>query len=364
MKKIATLLCLALLAVPAFGQLVINEVLYDPSNNALDGDANGDGVYSQEDDTFIEIYNSSSTNFDISGYEIWDDTTSGNLKLIFPPNTLIPPNGVIVIFGGGPLVGNFGGAVTLTNDTSSNGLNFNNSGEVIVIRDDQGQTVLTFDSDALSNNPNESYTRNPDITGAFEQHGDNTAVLFSPGTKIDGTPFDTAFVVSEITVSGMNGDSTITSAGGALQMMANIYPSYAADTTVTWSVPAGNGVATINSSGLLTAVADGSVYVTATANDGTMVSDSIEITISNQSIGLQEVQDQFALQLYPNPVKDILHLSSAVTLDQVELFNLQGQKVQSTSEVKALDLSDLPAGNYILKARHADQINVQIITKQ
>jgi hypothetical protein len=35
----------------------------------------------------------------------------------------------------------------------------------------QDSLILSFDIEPLSNNPNESYTRNPDITGDFEQHG-------------------------------------------------------------------------------------------------------------------------------------------------------------------------------------------------
>ncbi|MEQ8623329.1 MAG: lamin tail domain-containing protein [Vicingaceae bacterium] len=172
--------------VAAVAQFIINEVLYDPSNNALDGDANGDGVYGQDDDSFIELYNPSSQPFDLVGYEIWDDTTSGSIQYTFPANSVIPPLGALVVFGGGNPTGNFGGAIVLN---ASSGLNFNNSGEVIGLKDPNGAWTLIFDSDALSNNPNESYTRNPDITGDFEQHNDNTPLLFSPGTKVDGSSF-------------------------------------------------------------------------------------------------------------------------------------------------------------------------------
>ena len=45
----------------------------------------------------------------------------------------------------------------------------------------------------LYNNPDESYTRNPDITGEnFEQHSSiatASGALFSPGHKSDGTDF-------------------------------------------------------------------------------------------------------------------------------------------------------------------------------
>ncbi len=173
--------------VAATAQFIINEVLYDPSNSGLDGDANKDGTYEQDGDSFIEFYNPSSQDFDMAGYEIWDDTTSGSIQYTFPSNSVIPGRGVLVVFGTAPQAGTtFGNAVVLA---SGSGLNFNNSGEVIGVKDPNGKFILSFDSDALSNNPNESYTRNPDITGAFEQHNTNTSVLFSPGTKIDGTSF-------------------------------------------------------------------------------------------------------------------------------------------------------------------------------
>lgn len=189
MKKIHLIAVLTLFSYFASGQIIINEVLYDPSNNALDGDANGDGVYDQEEDSFIEFYNTSDSDFDMSGWQIWDDTTKGELKYEIPDETLIPAKRALVVFGGGTPTGSFGGAIVLVASESPNGLSLNNSGEVIVIKDNNGVTKLIFDSDALSNNPNESYTRNPDITGDFEQHNDNTPLLFSPGTKIDGTPF-------------------------------------------------------------------------------------------------------------------------------------------------------------------------------
>ena len=177
-----------------FAQLIINEVLYDPSNTSLDGDANGDGAYDQEGDAFIEFYNDGFVNLDISGYQVWDDTATGSIVYTFPASTIIPPKGALVLFGGGTPTGSFGGAIVLA-DTGSEGLSLNNSGEIIMIADASGNIVLSFDSDALSNNPNESYTRNPDITGAFEQHNDNTTLLFSPGTKVDGSSFDTTLAV-------------------------------------------------------------------------------------------------------------------------------------------------------------------------
>lgn len=194
MKRIYTFLAAIMICTSGlFAQLIINEVLYDPSNRNLDGDANGDGSYDQAEDEFIEFFNDGFSNLDISGYQVWDDTASGGVVYTFPSGTVIPPKGALVLFAGGTPVGAFGGAIVLADTVD--GLSFNNSGEIIMISDGSGAVILSFDSDAESNNPNESFTRSPDITGSFVRHPTVSSVLFSPGTKLDGSSFDTTLAV-------------------------------------------------------------------------------------------------------------------------------------------------------------------------
>lgn len=169
---------------------LINEVLYDPASD-ITGDANGDGVRDALDDEFIEFFNSGLA-LDLSGYKIFDATALENdvPRHIFPSGTIVPSNGAIVVFGGESPTGSFGGSIVQT--ASGGQLNLSNSGDLITIQDSMGNVVLTFDIEPLSNNPNESYTRNPDLTGEFEQHAGIDAAngtLFSPGTKIDGSSF-------------------------------------------------------------------------------------------------------------------------------------------------------------------------------
>ncbi len=191
MKRFLFIFVFALLmAAHAQAQLIINEVLYDPSNTLLEGDANGDGVYSQTEDEFIEFVNTGNASLNLSGYQIWDDTLIGTLVYTIPAGTILPPQGALVVFGGGKPVGLFGGALVLA-DTGVSGLNLNNLGEVIAIKDSSGKTILTFNSDALSNNPNESYTRNPDLIGAFVQHTAINTFKYTPGRKVNGGSFIT-----------------------------------------------------------------------------------------------------------------------------------------------------------------------------
>ena len=94
------------------------------------------------------------------------------------------------MFGGGNPTGSFGGALVQT--ASEGSLNISNAGDIVTLKDNGDNVVLTFDVYPLSGNPNESYTRNPDLTGDFVQHAsvdEANGALFSPGTKINGDSF-------------------------------------------------------------------------------------------------------------------------------------------------------------------------------
>ena len=164
---------------------LINEVLYDPATN-ISGDANGDGIRDANNDEFIEFFNSGPA-LDISGYTISD---ADRVRHIFPSGTIVPLNGVIVVFGGGTPTGTFGGAIVQTSSEAV--LNMNNAGDIMTVRDASGNVVVIFDINGLDGNPDESYTRNPDVTGSFQLHSTITTAngkAYTPGTKLNGTSF-------------------------------------------------------------------------------------------------------------------------------------------------------------------------------
>ncbi len=178
--------------IPAPISLIINEVLYDPGATVADGDANGDGIRDANQDEFIELYNNSSKPIDLSGFKIFDATAllSDSAKHIIPNGTILQPNKVLVIFGGGTPTGTFGNAIV--QKASAGDLNLTNAGDVITIKDSSNNVVLTLDIEPWSNNPDEAYSRNPDVTGDFVQHASidpSKPLKFSPGTKVNGSPF-------------------------------------------------------------------------------------------------------------------------------------------------------------------------------
>ena len=173
--------------------LIINEVLYDPPSG-IEGDANGDGTREAQEDAVIEFVNLGGT-LDLSGYTVHDNAQE---RHVFPQGTIIPSGGVLVLFGGGNPTGTFGNAIVQT--ASAGILNMNNAGDFVTVYNSNGEVVLTFDVEPLSNNPDESYTRYPDLNLEpgddgilFYQHagiGEALGAFYSPGTKIDGTNFN------------------------------------------------------------------------------------------------------------------------------------------------------------------------------
>lgn len=89
--------------------------------------------------------------------------------------------------------------------------------------------------------------------------------------------------VTSISVIGSSGNTTISKDKGTLQMVATIIPSAATNKEVTWLVSNGTGAATIDSSGVLAALRNGTVTVTATAADGSKKIGTCTVTISNQT---------------------------------------------------------------------------------
>jgi uncharacterized protein YjdB len=183
------------------------------------------------------------------------------------------------------------------------------------------------------------------------------------GTKtITLTP---PILVSQIYLQGQGGATTITTAGGTLQMEVAIFPSNAENPTFTGSVTNGTGSATLNSAGLLTALTDGTVTVTATANDASGVSESVVITISNQSVGLKEATLQ-NINIYPNPVQNQLFIElTEGKISAINILGLFGKVVLSNPNyTKSIDVSGLSKGIYILKIETENGVSATRFVKQ
>jgi predicted outer membrane repeat protein len=155
--------------------------------------------------------------------------------------------------------------------------------------------------------------------------------------------------VTEITVTGDGGATTITANAGTLKIIATVAPSNANNATVTWSVN-NEAIATIDTNGLLTAVSNGEVTVTATAKDGSGITGMLVITITNQGTTVWEsAATTKIINIYPNPATtDILYLQNVTNAD-VEIYSITGQMVIARSKVSDVNIQELKPGIYFVK---------------
>ena len=145
-------------------------------------------------------------------------------------------------------------------------------------------------------------------------------VLVLGFTGCDSTvdpPADVA--VSAITVAGTDDLTIIDTDEGTLQMLAAALPADATDTSVTWSVEAGTGTATISSAGILTAVTDGTVTVKATSVSTPAVSGELEITISNQKTVIVEDETGLKAALANTEINKIIFGNDIVVENMLEI---------------------------------------------
>jgi Secretion system C-terminal sorting domain len=91
--------------------------------------------------------------------------------------------------------------------------------------------------------------------------------------------------------------------------------------------------------------------------EGTIMLRPIFSTSLNAELNVEEeIIEEEKFVLFPNPAKNNIEvLSSIKAIEGLELFNLQGQLVRSSSDAK-LDISDIPAGVYLVRPVGSDQM--------
>ena len=84
-----------------------------------------------------------------------------------------------------------------------------------------------------------------------------------------------------------------------------------------------------------------------------------------QTLGVEDVEI-LGFTFYPNPTTDILHISAQENIDQICIYNMLGQEVKNSNPVATnftIDVSNLPAGTYFLKAQIGNHIGTFKIIK-
>ena len=119
-----------------------------------------------------------------------------------------------------------------------------------------------------------------------------------------------------VTSVALNETAAEVTAGETLQLTATVLPDDATDKSVTWTSN-NEAVATVDATGLVTAVAAGTATITATTNDGSALTAICEITVNPAAI-----------------------LATSVSLDQSNVSLSEGMTLQLTATVQPEDATD------------------------
>ncbi|MEO7989169.1 MAG: T9SS type A sorting domain-containing protein [Chryseolinea sp.] len=227
---------------------------------------------------------------------------------------------------------------------------------------DQGETVLfTPQPDSPGSwswkGPNDftSINREVSLTNIQANQGGIYSVQFTneEGCQSAWQTFTITVVVkvNGITVKGEGNATTIDETSGTLQLIAELSPANATDQSITWSIVSGVNVATVSTSGLLTALSNGVVTVKATANDGSGSFDEIEITVTNQTITAIEKSIDSIFGIYPNPVSSEIHIQNSTSVKQVIIYDMKGRRIKSYENDQpsmTIMVMELQKGMYIM----------------
>lgn len=88
-------------------------------------------------------------------------------------------------------------------------------------------------------------------------------------------------------------------------------------------------------------------------NDSNAMAYLDDVSITEESLSLEDLE-KFKFKIYPNPVKDVLNLSTSGTIENIEIYNVVGQLVDKrelNTTNAHINISNLNSGIYFVKAK-------------
>ena len=348
--------------------IVVNEVYYAVDANIQD--ANGDGVTNTSSpvlDEFVELYNPTGSDLDISGYSMFD--SFGTIHL-FPEGTVIPTGGALLVFGGGSVSegssSSFGG--TPVQLSTNGGLFLNDNGtDRVTIRNAFDEEVFGLPLPDQTGSPDGgslTLSTDGDASSGYVLHTSLTpSVLFSPGTKVDGSPF---IAIADSLTLTVNTATALESTGALVAAVTVSIPSaLTEDLSVTLTssseddllidspvvIPAGQTTVSVNGFTIDDLLPDADVEVTVTAIASGYLNASGIITIQDDGDTLPDVANLVITEIMFNPASD----ESSPVGEWVEIYNagttdadLTGYKLddEDSSNWGSITGGILPAGKF------------------
>ncbi|NDW08358.1 T9SS type A sorting domain-containing protein [Dysgonomonas sp. 520] len=200
------------------------------------------------------------------------------------------------------------------------------------------------------------YTKYTDGKISFSRVGGYTVVMTNTQVKgSDGNPARVGFVYS---IAGAPCRITATPNNTAYGSVTGA-DTYAKETRVTLTATPKAGYQFVNWTEDGVQVSSKATYIFDVYKDRTLVANfepSATVSIDNATAD--------GIQVYPNPVVDVLHVKAA-DVQRVEVFNMQGMQVISQSgNVQRVDMSGLTPNSYVVIVRTSGKSYRTIVVKK
>jgi hypothetical protein len=76
----------------------------------------------------------------------------------------------------------------------------------------------------------------------------------------------------------------------------------------------------------------------------------VDLTVNVSTLSNNQFNKN-TISVYPNPVKDVLTISSNYTIEEITVYNIQGQLVLESNNTNQIITSSLPIGQYLIKVK-------------
>jgi hypothetical protein len=172
--------------------------------------------------------------------------------------------------------------------------------------------------------------------------------------------------VDSIVITGQGGINAITSPGGSLQLTAQVFPSNSTNKMVDWSIASQSGASDVDSTGLVTALANGSPVINATARDGSGIYGSIVVNISGQAITANNTIDKSDFRIRLNQDELFIDSENSMPIKGIKIFNSNGILVfaKNVNSTKAsIFLQSRVPGIYIVQVLDENSMHVFKVLK-
>jgi hypothetical protein len=153
--------------------------------------------------------------------------------------------------------------------------------------------------------------------------------------------------------------------GQTAMLIATVSPPDATDPMVSWWSD-DDAIATVNEYGEVKAHSVDSTYIHVSTNDGGF-RDSCQVIVTATGTGVLQSRGGRNISIYPNPVRDLLHLHTGTTaIYQVDISSVSGKVLQSIhmdQTISRINLSSFRKGIYFITIRSKDFVTTRKIIK-